>query len=99
MSTILPPRKWAGLTRFRGALLASAAVAALCLTPARPAQAECSFRRASEEIICTGDVSGGCDAAWMAGRRHRSNVLRHDLSYVRVHLRIRKNGSRPAEQK
>jgi hypothetical protein len=52
-----------------------------------------------EELYLTGDVSGGCDAAWMAGHRHRSNVLRHDLSYVRVHLRIRKNGSRPAEQK
>ena len=61
MSTILPPRKWAGLTQFRGALLASAAVAALCLTPARPAQADCSFLRASQEIICTGDVSGGAD--------------------------------------
>src|SRR4029079_7444278 len=52
-----------------------------------------------EELYLTGDVSGGCDAAWMAGHRHRSNVLRHDLSYVRVHLRIRQNGSRPAEPK
>ena len=52
-----------------------------------------------EELYLTGDVSGGGDAAWMAGRRLRSNVLHHDLSYVRVHLGIRKNGSRRAEQK
>jgi hypothetical protein len=45
----------------------------------------------------TGDVSGGCNAAWMTGR-HRSKVLRHDFSYVRVHLGIRKNGSRRGEQ-
>ena len=44
-----------------------------------------------------GDVSGGGNAAWMVGRRHRSKVVRYDLSYVCVHLRIRKNGSRSAE--
>src|SRR5439155_19552625 len=46
-----------------------------------------------EELYPTGDVNGGCNAAWMVGRRQRSEVLRHDLSYARVHLGIRKNGS------
>ena len=61
MSTILSPRKRVGLTQFRSVLLASAAAAALCLSPARPAQADCSFLRASQEIICTGDVSDGAN--------------------------------------
>src|SRR4051794_38694447 len=61
MSTILSPRKRVGLTQFRAVLLASAAAAALCLSPARPAQADCSFLRASQEIICTGDVSDGAN--------------------------------------
>src|SRR6185295_5323063 len=52
-----------------------------------------------EEPYPAGDVNGGRDAAWMVGRRQRSNVLRHDLSYVRVHLRIRKRSSRPAVHK
>jgi hypothetical protein len=45
--------------KLRAALLASAALTALCLPPARPALADCTFSDLEQALICSGDLSGG----------------------------------------